>query len=157
MQQHVWLSMVIAPAGMAQEQPGASATPPGSTPVNVPGIPGGSPSAPAQPGTTSQPANLPPAAPARGPDMTFVWLMVGGMLVVMMLTSVFQGRGEKKRRAALMSAVGKGDKVLMMGGVIGTVAEMGDTDVVIRVEEGKIRYSKASIQQVLESRERAGS
>ena len=36
-----------------------------------------------------------------------------------------------------------------LGGMIGTVVEMTDDEVVLRVEEGRIRMTKGAIQQVI--------
>lgn len=153
-----WFSLVGTSAALLQPQvepstapaaPAASAAPP----VNVVGVPGATPTGTQNSTTTGQPGSNPntalPPAPVRQ-DMSLIWLMGGVMLLVVILP-IFTGRGERKRRAAMMSAIGRGDKVLMSGGVIGTISELSDSEVVVRVEEGKIRYAKASVQQVLES------
>ncbi|HLO42126.1 MAG TPA: preprotein translocase subunit YajC [Phycisphaerales bacterium] len=155
-----WLSPVFVSASLMQ--PEAASQPPaapGGTP-NVAGLPAGAQGGGAAtgqsadqtaggPGVTGQPTSAPLPA-AQGNPMSILW-MVGGMMVLMILIQVFAGRGERKRRAAMMSNLGKGDKVLMTGGVIGTVSELSDSDLVVRVEEGKIRFSKSAVQQVLES------
>lgn len=129
-----------------------------SGPVNVVGLPAGaqpSGSAPIAGTASSQQASLPPAPP-RSADLTFVWMM-GGVMLFIIAIQVFAGRGERKRRQKMMAAVGKGDRVVMSGGVIGTIAELGDSEVVVRVEEGRIRFAKSSIQQVIESVQRQGA
>ncbi|MCC6427084.1 MAG: preprotein translocase subunit YajC [Phycisphaerales bacterium] len=168
---HAWLSYSITPQVIAQpgagavEAPATATIPPSAgasngAAVNVVGLPTGTQPAPpagAQPGTTAVPGTaLPPPAPARGADYTLLWMM-GGMMVLVFGMQIFAGRGEKKRRAKMLAALGKGDKVMMMGGVIGTITEISDTEVVVRVEEGKIRYSRASIQQVLDAQAKAAA
>ncbi|MBL8962724.1 MAG: preprotein translocase subunit YajC [Phycisphaeraceae bacterium] len=141
-------------ATMQAESGGGS----GSTPVNVVGLPSGSqpsPSASGEGATSTQQASLPPAPP-RSADLTFVWMM-GGVMLFIIAIQVFAGRGERKRRQKMMSTIGKGDRVVMSGGVIGTIAELGETEVVVRVEEGRIRFAKSSIQQVIESVQRQGA
>lgn len=82
------------------------------------------------------------------------------MVAVMMLMTTLSGRKEKKKRKALMDSLGKGDKVITIGGQIGIVDQVRDTEVVLRIDENsnaKARFSKASIQQVLESSDKGGS
>ncbi|GJQ29297.1 MAG: hypothetical protein HBSAPP03_11810 [Phycisphaerae bacterium] len=112
----------------------------GTGTVEAVGVPGA--------GTTTTPP--PPAgAPGGGassPGMGPIMWLLPVMLVVMILVSVMGSRKEKKRQAELLSSVKKGDKVQMLGGVIGTVAELGETEIVLRVEEGKIRFAKSALQ-----------
>jgi preprotein translocase subunit YajC len=49
----------------------------------------------------------------------------------------------------MMSSMKKSDKVMTAGGIIGTIAEMTDDEVVLRLEEGKVRVSRSSIQAVI--------
>lgn len=71
------------------------------------------------------------------------------VVVVMFIMTSQMGKRDKKRREELMKGIKRQDKVITAGGIIGTVIEMNDDEVVLRVEEGKIRVSKASIGQVL--------
>jgi preprotein translocase subunit YajC len=79
------------------------------------------------------------------------------MLVVMIIFSVMSGRKEKKKKEELVSSIKKHDKVQMLGGIIGTVAEVGDEDIVIRVEEGRIRFAKSAVAAVINSAKASGS
>lgn len=97
-------------------------------------------------GGNGAPMNVAPAASGGlGP---IIWLLPV-MLIVMILVSTTSGRKEKKRRAALLGSIKRNDKVQTLGGIIGTVIEMNDDEVVIRIEEGKIRVSKSSVQTIL--------
>ncbi len=109
--------------------------------VEAVGVPG----APSSTGTPATGPGGPGGAPAAGGMGPIMWLLPV-MLVVMILVSVMGNRKEKKKQAELLSSVKKGDKVQMLGGVIGTVAEMGDTEIVLRVEEGRIRFAKSALQ-----------
>lgn len=146
-----WFALAGVQAAALQDTanpsvPAASSAPPAS----VVGLPsGGQPAAPTNP-ATGVPAPAPGAARPVGPDSSFLWI-IGGAFILMIGLPMITGRGERKRRAAMMSKLGKGDKVLMSGGLIGVVSEMAENEVVLRVEEGKVRYSKASVQQVLQS------
>lgn len=91
------------------------------------------------------------AAPQPAPGGMWILWMLPLMLLVMILISVFSGRKEKKRREQLISSISRGDRVQMFSGIIGYVQDMYDDEVVLRVEEGRIRFSKSAIQSVLSS------
>jgi preprotein translocase subunit YajC len=52
----------------------------------------------------------------------------------------------------MMASLKKQDKVQMIGGEIGTIAELTDDEVVLRVEEGRIRFARSAVQAVLASK-----
>ena len=135
-------------------------------------------------GTASTPRELPGAQPAAAPSgaegavegadgatpggqqqatpvggLTWLWPIMIGMLALMIFTSFSGQRKEKKRREAMMSAMGKHDRVQTAGGIIGTIVEMKGDEVVLRVDESsntRIRFAKSSIQQVLKSAGKGG-
>lgn len=119
-------------------------------PVGVPGSaqPGGTTSAP---GTPQGPAGQP------GGGMGLVFWLLPAMLLLMVLMSWMGSRKEKKRQQELLGNLRKGDKVQMLGGIIGTIAEVGDADVVVRVEEGRIRFSKNAVQTIIQSSRAPGT
>ncbi|GMV24224.1 MAG: hypothetical protein AMXMBFR58_02550 [Phycisphaerae bacterium] len=150
----------LTAAGQAGVESAAPPATNGSN-VNVVGMPSGAqPPVGAIPATGAQTAapgpGTVPAAPPRSPDMSLFWMM-GGVMLLFILINVFAGRGERKRRARMLASMGKGDKVMMSGGAIGTIAEISDSEVVLRVEEGKVRFARTSVQQVLESRQAQGA
>ena len=80
-----------------------------------------------------------------------VGLMVLLAFGVMFISMLLSGRKDQKKRKELIESMRKGDKVQTGGGIIGTVAEIGQDDVVLKVEEGRIRFAKAAIVSVLRS------
>ncbi len=104
-------------------------------------------------GTATQPAAATNGGGLGGSPLTMPLLIVL-MLAVMIIPSMLASRKEKKKRAELMASMGKGDKVITIGGQIGIVDQVRDQEVVLRIDENsnaKARFSKASIQAVLES------
>lgn len=93
-------------------------------------------------------------APARapggfGPEMLFLML---GLMVFMFAMTALSGRKEKRRRAELLSSIQRHDRVQTMGGIIGTVVEVHDDEIVLKVDEAtntRIRFTRQSVQQVL--------
>lgn len=106
---------------------------------------GGAPAAPAGTG-----------APAPGPGGSGFGLLLPVMVVLLLFVvlSGMSGRKEKKRREQMMRELSKGDKVQTIAGIIGTVAELHDHEVVLRVDEAsntRIRFSRSAVQQVIKS------
>lgn len=115
--------------------------------------PGGSPSS----GTPGTPASgTAPASGGGGPSMM---LILAIPLIFLVLMSFMMNKKEKKKRQSLMDAVKRNDRVLTIGGIIGTVVEIRDDEIVLRVDDNtktKISFSKASVQQVIRSSEGSG-
>ena len=117
----------------------------------------------APPATGSAPAPAGDGAPgtatgpAPGGGDLFPFLMLGFIVVLLMLT-ILGPRKEKKRRAEMMAALRKHDRVQTIGGVIGSIVEIKSDEIVLKVDESsntRITFAKSAVQQVLESRERA--
>jgi len=92
----------------------------------------------------------PPQSPFGGQFM----LLLLGLFAFMIIMSMMSARKEKKRRAQMLSTLGKHDRVMMSGGLIGTLMEVKGDEVVVRVDEStntRITFSKASVQSVLKS------
>ena len=64
------------------------------------------------------------------------------------------GRKEKKRRAAMLEALGKRDKIRTAGGIIGTIVEMKGDEVLIETDKSshtRLWLAKGSVSTVLNS------
>ncbi|MFG0257385.1 MAG: preprotein translocase subunit YajC [Phycisphaerales bacterium JB043] len=108
-------------------------------------------------GTTLQPGSQPlgtdgqPTQPVSPMGGLFFPLLIG-MFLLMIVMSVFSGRKQKRQRAELLSSLGKHDKVQTVGGVIGTIVELKDSEIVLKVDEAtntKIRFARSSVQTVI--------
>jgi preprotein translocase subunit YajC len=156
------VSGALAAVALAQEggtPPGGAAgpAPAGSGPVPqgpvVPGAnaPAGTTQAPGTPGAPGQ-------AQPRGGGLDFFLPILLIMVLFLVMTSM-AGRKEKKRRAAVLSGVKRGDRVQTIGGEIGTVTDLSDSEMTLRVDETsntRIRFARSAIQQILkESKEEA--
>ncbi len=107
--------------------------------------------------STTQPAN-PAAAGGDGTQTTtqpggsniffFFIIMTVGMLLIMSMS----GRKDKKRRKEMLSSLGKKDKVRTAGGIIGTVIEMKDDEVLLetdRASHTRLWLARGSIASVI--------
>jgi preprotein translocase subunit YajC len=118
-----------------------------------PGLPGAAaPAAPAAGGTAGTAAGASgAAAPASGNAFMLMMLVVLGAMV---LFTFMNGRREKKKREELLGNIKKHDRVLTIGGVIGTVVEVKDDAVILKVDETsntRITFTKAAVPQVMQS------
>jgi len=87
-----------------------------------------------------------PAAQSSGSSMGF-WIMMLLLFVVMWLFMIRPQRKQQKEQETFRSNLKKGDKVVTIGGIYGTIAEVDETTVLIKVDgETKLRMAKSSIQ-----------
>lgn len=116
----------------------------------------GAPSA-ASTGAPGSPTGNPQQGPAGFSQfLPIMAIMLVGMIAMSMMTS----RREKKRRENLMNGMKKYDRVLTIGGIIGTVAEIRDNEIVLITDEStrsRIHVTRASIQQVLQPSDKTDS
>jgi preprotein translocase subunit YajC len=89
------------------------------------------------------------AAQPGGSNIFFFFIiMTVGMLLIMSLS----GRKEKKKRAQMLAALGKKDKVRTAGGIIGTVIEIKDDEVLLetdRASHTRLWLTRASISSII--------
>ena len=85
-----------------------------------------------------------------GGDPTFIIVMVA----VMAMLWWWMGRGRRKeqhRHREMLSALKKGDKVTSIGGIVGTVVEVKDKEVVVKVDESsnvRMKFLRSAIRNV---------
>lgn len=137
---------------LAQTQPEAKPATEGAAPAT----PAPTQQAPRVPGAggsqaTQQPVGPGPGQQPSGSPFNMIWILMIFLVVMVVMTSM-TGRREKKRRESLMSALKKGDRVQTLGGIIGTIVELQDNEVVLRVDEvsnTRIRFARTAVQGVL--------
>ena len=86
------------------------------------------------------------AAPAQqGGGLSF-WIMIIAIFAVMYLFMIRPQRKQQKELEKFRNELKKGDKVVTAGGIYGTVDEIKDRSVLIKVDgEVKLRVDKNSI------------
>lgn len=80
-----------------------------------------------------------------------VFVMLAG-LGVLMFFNIMTSRRERKKREQMMGSIKKHDKVLTVGGIVGSVVELKDDTVVLKVDEQtntRITFNKTAISQVI--------
>jgi preprotein translocase subunit YajC len=98
-----------------------------------------------------------PAAPG-GPPPSGGDMFMRTILPMVLLIGVFyfvMFRGQKKERdkhKSMLEALKRNDRVQTIGGILGTVVEVRDNEVVLKVDETnnvKVRFNRAAIKEVL--------
>ncbi len=103
--------------------------------------------------TTGQPGQpvqgQPPAGIFGGGGM---FLILFAFLGLMIVTQIFAGRKQKKQREQMLNSIQRHDRVQTVGGIIGSVAEVRDDEVVLKVDEAtntKIRVARSAVSAVI--------
>ena len=85
------------------------------------------------------------AQPAQGGG-ALMWVMMALIFVVMWFFMIRPQRKQQKELQAFRDGLKKGDKVVTIGGMYGTVCEIKDATVLIEVDNNvKIRVSKQAL------------
>ena len=86
-------------------------------------------------------------APAQGGGMS-MWIMLALIFVVMWFFMIRPQRKQQKEMENFRNSLKNGDKVVTIGGIYGTIAEVKDNYVLLEVDKDvKIRVNKQAIQK----------
>lgn len=88
---------------------------------------------------------------ASGSQQGSLWSMLIMFALILLVMYFFMIRPQRKQQKALdemRKALTKGDKVITVGGIYGTIAEVDETTVLIKVDgDVKLRVDKNSVQK----------
>ncbi len=128
-----------APAAPEAEAPPAAAQP--ETPVAT---------------QTTDPAGNPNAgpetAPKAKPNQTSFYVMMALMFVVLYFFMIRGPRQKQKQHEQMLKAIKKNDRIQTIGGILGTVLEVRDDEVLIKIDEAtntKMRITRGAVSRVL--------
>lgn len=94
------------------------------------------------------PTTQPQATPGLLSSPLILFLMLGLVMYFLMLRPQSK---ERKKREAMLSAVKKNDRVVTIGGILGTVISVKDDEITLKVDESsntKITFTRSAIQRV---------
>jgi preprotein translocase subunit YajC len=93
--------------------------------------------------------------PAQDPGIFgSMWFPMILIFAVFYFVMIGPERKARKKREAMLAAMKKGDQVVTSSGLHGTIAALADDVVTLSVDEGvRLRFSRAAIQTVSESKE----
>jgi preprotein translocase subunit YajC len=106
------------------------------------------------------PATPSASQPAVPPLLTMIqnflpFILIG---VVFYFLVIGSKRKQEKQRRDMLDQLKKGDRIQTIGGILGTVIEVRDSEVVVKVDENantKIRFSRSAIHRVTSEEEKA--
>jgi preprotein translocase subunit YajC len=86
------------------------------------------------------------------PMMTFV--MLGGMVLIFWLFILRPQQKKQKDRQKLLESVKKGDKVITIGGIHGTVVGVEEKTLLVQIADNvKVKYDRSAVSTILSDTE----
>jgi len=104
------------------------------------------------PGGDVLPAEGPAGDNASNPLQSLIPMVFIGIIfyLIVMRPQLKAQKNKRKQHEHLMENLKKNDKVVTMGGIIGTVAEVSDDRVTLKIDDNtRVRFTRSSIQDLL--------
>lgn len=89
-----------------------------------------------------------------------VMMVLIGMMILWIFLLGGGSRKQKKKQQELIASMAKGSKIITIGGIKGSVVEVREDEVVVKVDENnntRMKFSKDSIRTVLDESSGSGS
>lgn len=99
--------------------------------------------------------SAPTSQPASGGPGPGAWTNIIGLVLVIGVFWWIMSRGQSKQRRQyqeMLAALKKNDRVQTIGGILGTVVDVRDNEVVVKVDETnnvKMRFNRTAIKEIL--------
>ena len=92
-------------------------------------------------------------APGQPNAMPFVFpAMMVALVVFMLLSARSQKKREKREREEMYARLARNDRVLTIGGAIGTVISVKENEIVLKVDEStntKMTFLRTAVQRII--------
>jgi preprotein translocase subunit YajC len=110
--------------------------------------------APAESATTAAPGTPANKTPAPQAADTATWMVPLMIIMLVFYVLVFRSkRKQDRQRSNMLQQLKRGDRIQTIGGILGTVVEARETEVVVKVDESnniKLRFNRSAIHRVIE-------
>ena len=88
--------------------------------------------------------DAPVEAPEGGGAQTLI--LMGGLFAIFYFMMIRPQQKEQKRRQAMLDSLAKNDKVITTGGLHGTIVNVNETEVTLKVDDNvKLKFSRSAI------------
>lgn len=87
-------------------------------------------------------------------DSPMFMIIIIGMMVLWIFLLGGGSRKQKKKQAQMLASMSKGSKIVTIGGIKGSVVEVREDEVVVKVDENnntRMKFSRDSIRTVVDS------
>ena len=89
---------------------------------------------------------------SSGSPMSLIFMIIA-IFAVMYFLMIRPQQRQKKQHQELLSKIAKGDKVVTVGGIHGTIVGVKDNTVIVKIADNvKVEVSRASITKVVSSK-----
>jgi preprotein translocase subunit YajC len=93
----------------------------------------------------------PPSGSGGGTQITQMLVMFGLMFAILYFLMIRPQQKQRQDRDRMLSAIKRGDRVVTTGGLYGTVTNLSDTTVTLRVaDQVKLEFERSAIGRVVE-------
>jgi preprotein translocase subunit YajC len=103
---------------------------------------------------TTQASTQSTGAKPEGFDFFRSPLFIFTIIIVVFYLFLFKSKkSQESQRKSMLDQLKRGDRIKTIGGILGTVIEARDDEVLVKVDESsntKIRFARSAIHQVLE-------
>ena len=99
-----------------------------------------------------------PQTPSTG--AMFLPALMVAVVVFMLLSARSQKKREQRQKDDMHARMSKNDRVLTIGGVVGTIVSVKDDEVVLKVDEStntKMTFVKTAVQRIMTEEAPAGA
>ena len=95
---------------------------------------------------------------SAGGSMVTTLITFGVIILIFYFLIIRPQRKRDKEAKAMLAAIKKGDKIVTIGGIRGTVAVVKESTVIVKVDDNtRIEFSKNAISSVLNRKEEAAA
>ncbi len=94
-----------------------------------------------------------PATGVGQPSMMSMLMPIFIIFLVFYFIAIRPRQKEQKQREDMLKQIKKYDKVMTIGGIIGTVMEVRENEVIVKVDDNsntRMKFTRGAIQKVLE-------
>ncbi len=90
-------------------------------------------------------------SPEGAPNPLGTWFMIFAFILIFYFLLIRPQRRQQKEHETLVAALKKGDEVITLGGIIGTIVHIKDNRITIRTGDTRIEVERSKVGNVLKT------